>query len=120
MFFKRFVTVMGATFLLGANAGANTLDIDDRPSPSAHSPQAGVALRAKGTPMRQASGMGVLHISLGDVDTAGGSSHSGDNADAVGLLRFDSVPLPAAAWLFGTVVLGIVAVSRRRPEQSQR
>ncbi|MCP5193150.1 MAG: VPLPA-CTERM sorting domain-containing protein [Pseudomonadales bacterium] len=47
-------------------------------------------------------------------DAFGRSGDYWDNASGVALVRIPAVPLPAAAWLFGSALLGLVATARRR------
>ncbi len=43
-----------------------------------------------------------------------GSTDLGSAAESIDNLRFNVVPVPAAAWLFGTALIGLVGFSKRR------
>jgi len=58
------------------------------------------------------------NLAGGDSGDKGGSGgDSANDSSYIGSLGDTRVPLPAAAWLFGTAIVGIIAVSRRRPRR---
>jgi len=62
--------------------------------------------------------LGVLVIPLeGGISAMDIAGDSANDSSYIGSLGDTRVPLPAAAWLFGTAIVGIIAVSRRRPRR---
>ena len=61
-------------------------------------------------------GIGGLFALGGSSDTTSGFLWSGSNRLPAGRLVLDTtvVPIPAAAWLFGSALLGLVGISRRK------
>ena len=53
---------------------------------------------------------------LADVTEIAISTDAFDGADSIGIDNFtiDSVPLPAAVWLFGSGLLGLIGIARRK------
>lgn len=121
MFHKVILSPLLAVLLLAAEAGAGPVEVDKTAVEAGHEPvRAGVLLRQ--VPPAPEPALGVLHIPLDGEMTPDepartrGSQRLNDQGDeASASLGFARVPLPAAAWLFGTAVVGIIAVSRRRP-----
>ena len=58
------------------------------------------------------SGSAITSALYALVDT--GSIDLGSSAESIDNLSFNVVPVPAAAWLFGTALIGFVGYSRRR------
>lgn len=121
MFHKVIFSPLVAALLLAAEAGAVPAEMDKQVVAAGHvSARAGVLLR-QGSPAPEPA-LGVLHIPVdgqtaleGPVRTGGSQRLNDKGIDASDSLGSARVPLPAAAWLFGTAVVGIIAVSRRRP-----
>lgn len=116
MFYKRLQSVLLMTVLFGAEAGAVSLGLDEQLDVAGPAPEQGTLLVAQGASTGEST-MGVLHIPLDDEVLSGEKALDEGQGGAVDSLGFARVPLPAAAWLFGTAVVGIIAVSRRRPER---
>ena len=53
-------------------------------------------------------------VSAGNIGTAWGSSFQNTQYSEVFNVTVSAVPVPAAAWLFGSGLLGLVGVARRR------
>lgn len=123
MFQKVNLLFMLASLVFAAEAGAISKDRDERPVVANHAPAQGAS------PPEPA--LGVLHIPVdesvalaesarqhGTLGSAKGNPRAADRGDSDSAsLGLAWVPLPAAAWLFGTAVVGIIAVSRRRPDR---
>jgi hypothetical protein len=111
---------MLASLILTAEAGAVSMEMDERPVAAKHAVAQG-ALPLKQDALAPEPALGVLHIPIDEPVIADesarqrGSQGSDSGARESASLGFARVPLPAAAWLFGTAVVGIIAVSRRRP-----
>lgn len=47
------------------------------------------------------------------------SGHDGDYDDYVGYAKATTVPIPAAAWLFGSALLGLGGIARRKSAETE-
>ena len=105
----RQVLIGVVALVLALRVSADTVPVN-----TAAAAAGGVAVTA--APAAEEDRLGVLVSPLEAADFGAAQSEDAEEGYLSSLGRAD-VPLPAAAWLFGSALIGIVAVSRRRPDK---
>lgn len=95
--------------ILSAQAHAVSISVDH--SSEALPPEATAAV---GSDVTSEAAMGPLLIPM-EMDLPVALTGDGDNDGYIGSLGITRVPLPGAIWLFGSALIGMLAIGRRRP-----
>lgn len=117
MLYRQIVSTALVALLACAEVGAVSVDVNDSLVKSADAPLKSTLVLDQ-APMTSQREMGVLVIPIDQNVALFGTAEESAASDSVTSLGFARVPLPAAAWLFGTAVVGIIAIGRRRPNHN--